>query len=59
MASDNSPTMAAPTATVTKAQAFVPYSVEIEEDWVGMETELARRSFRDAPQAEGVVGTSR
>jgi HK97 family phage major capsid protein len=51
VASDNSPTMAAPTATVTKAQAFVPFSVEIEEDWVGMETELARL-FQDAKDDE-------
>jgi HK97 family phage major capsid protein len=50
-ASDNSPTMAAPTATVTKAHAFVPYSVEIEEDWVGMENELARL-FQDAKDDE-------
>lgn len=50
-ATDNSPTMAAPTATVTKAHAFVPYSVEIEEDWVGMETELARL-FQDAKDDE-------
>jgi HK97 family phage major capsid protein len=50
-ATDNSPTMAAPTATVTKAHAFVPFSVEIEEDWVGMETELARL-FQDAKDDE-------
>jgi HK97 family phage major capsid protein len=48
---DNSPTMAAPTATVTKAQAFVPFSVEIEEDWVGMENELAML-FQDAKDDE-------
>jgi HK97 family phage major capsid protein len=50
-ATDNSPTMAAPTATVTKAHAFVPFSVEIEEDWVGMETELARL-FQDSKDDE-------
>jgi HK97 family phage major capsid protein len=51
VASDNSPTMLAPTATVTKAQAFVPFSVEIEEDWVGMENELASL-FQDAKDDE-------
>jgi len=50
-ATDNSPTMAAPTATVTKAHAFVPFSVEIEEDWVGMEAEMARL-FQDAKDDE-------
>jgi HK97 family phage major capsid protein len=41
-ATDNSPTLAQPTATVSKAHAFVPFSVEIEEDWAGMQTEIAR-----------------
>jgi HK97 family phage major capsid protein len=51
VASDNSPTMAAPTVTVTKAQAFVPFSVEIQEDWAGMETEMAQL-FQDAKDDE-------
>jgi HK97 family phage major capsid protein len=58
-ASDNSPTMAAPTATVNKAQAFVPFSVEIQEDWASMETQLAKL-FQDAKDdlegSEFVVG---
>jgi HK97 family phage major capsid protein len=41
-ATDNAPTLAQPAATVTKAHAFVPFSVEIEGDWAGMETEMAR-----------------
>jgi HK97 family phage major capsid protein len=41
-ATDNAPTLAQPTATVTKAHAFVPFSVEIEEDWTGMQSEIAR-----------------
>jgi HK97 family phage major capsid protein len=40
-ATDNTPTLAQPTATVSKAHAFVPFSVEIEEDWTGMQTEIA------------------
>jgi HK97 family phage major capsid protein len=47
VATDNSPTMAAPTLTVTKAHAFVPFSVEIEEDWTSIGSELARL-FQDA-----------
>jgi HK97 family phage major capsid protein len=46
-ATDNSPTMAAPTLTVTKAHAFVPFSVEIQEDWTNMEAEMAQL-FQDA-----------
>jgi HK97 family phage major capsid protein len=46
-ASDNTPTMAAPTATVQRAQAFVPFSIEIQEDWGALESEMARL-FQDA-----------
>jgi HK97 family phage major capsid protein len=51
VASDNSPTMAAPTLTVTKAHAFVPFSVEIEEDWGNIGGELAKL-FSDAKDDE-------
>lgn len=40
-ASDNAPTIAQPTANVEKAQAFVPFSIEIGEDWQGFATEIA------------------
>jgi HK97 family phage major capsid protein len=48
---DNSPTMAAPTAQVTKAQAFVPFSVEVQEDWGALEAEMGRL-FQDAKDDE-------
>jgi HK97 family phage major capsid protein len=41
-ATDNTPTMAAPTLTVTKAHAFVPFSVEIQEDWGALEAEMGK-----------------
>jgi HK97 family phage major capsid protein len=44
---DNSPTMAAPTATVQRAQAFVPFSIEIQQDWGALESEMAKL-FQDA-----------
>jgi len=50
-ATDNTPTMAAPTATVTKAHAFVPFSVEIQEDWGALEAEMGRL-FSDAKDDE-------
>jgi HK97 family phage major capsid protein len=48
---DNSPTMAAPTATVTKAQAFVPFSIEVQEDWGALEAEMGKL-FQDAKDDE-------
>jgi peptidase E len=39
--SDDAPTLAQPTATVTKAQAFIPFSIEVGQDWGSLETEMA------------------
>jgi HK97 family phage major capsid protein len=41
-ATDNTPTMAAPTLTVTKAHAFVPFSIEVQEDWGALEAEMGK-----------------
>jgi HK97 family phage major capsid protein len=55
--------MAAPTATVNKAHAFVPFSIEVQEDWGALESEMGRL-FQDAKDdLEGVqfvtgVGTT-
>jgi HK97 family phage major capsid protein len=49
--SDDSPTLAQPTATVTKAQAFVPFSIEVGQDWGSLETEMARL-IQDAKDVE-------
>jgi HK97 family phage major capsid protein len=40
--SDDSPTFAAPTATVASARAFVPFSIELDQDWGNLRTELTR-----------------
>ena len=45
--SDDAPTLAPVTIKPEKAQAFVPFSVEVGGDWVGMEAEL-REAFADA-----------
>ena len=52
-ASDNTPVLAQPTCDVEKAQAFVPFSIEIGEDWVRMQVELAKifRRAKDALEA--------
>jgi HK97 family phage major capsid protein len=39
---DNSPTLAQPEISTEKAQAFVPFSIEIDMDWPGMRAEMGR-----------------
>jgi HK97 family phage major capsid protein len=46
-ASDNSPTLVQPVLTTAKAQCFVPYSIEVGQDWATLEHELTRL-FTDA-----------
>jgi HK97 family phage major capsid protein len=41
-ASDNTPTLAQPAITPVRAQAFVPFSIETDQDWGGLQTEMAR-----------------
>jgi hypothetical protein len=45
--SDDTPTLAQPAITAWKAQGFVPFSIEIDQDWTGFEAEM-RREFADA-----------
>lgn len=40
-ATDNSPTIAQPTARVQRADAFVPFSKELGQDWGGLLSEMA------------------
>lgn len=40
-ASDNAPTFGQPTITPAKAQVFIPFDIEIDQDWAGLQTELA------------------
>lgn len=46
-ASDNAPTLVQPSANVEKAQAFIPFSIEIGGDWGSLQSEMARL-FADA-----------
>lgn len=41
-ASDNAPVLAQPTADSAKAQAFIPYSIEIGQDWGALEREMGK-----------------
>jgi HK97 family phage major capsid protein len=40
--SDDSPTLAQPTATLRMARAFVRFSMEVADDWSGMQADLGR-----------------
>jgi HK97 family phage major capsid protein len=46
-ASDNAPTLAQPTISTEKAQAFIPYSIEVGMDWPSLQAEMGRL-LRDA-----------
>ncbi len=46
-ATDNAPVLVQPTANVEKAQAFVPMSIEVSEDWAAIQSEMAMM-FQDA-----------
>jgi HK97 family phage major capsid protein len=48
---DNTPTLAQPAIVCSRVQAFVPFSVETEGDWPGMDAGLARL-FADAKDDE-------
>ena len=46
-ATDNAPTLAQPDIIVERAQAYVPFSIEVGQDWGGLQTEMGRL-FQDA-----------
>jgi HK97 family phage major capsid protein len=46
-ATENAPVLVQPSVMVEKAHAFVPYGIEVGEDWAGMQADLARM-FADA-----------
>lgn len=50
-AADNAPTLAQPSVTVQRVDAFVPFSIEIGQDWQGMQGDLATM-IQDAKDVE-------
>ena len=40
--SDNAPTLSTVTLTPYRANCFIPYTIEVEQDWPGMESEMRR-----------------
>jgi len=58
-ASDNAPTLAQPSANVEKAQAFIPFSIEIGQDWGSLQAEmgmLLRDAKEDLESAQFLTG---
>lgn len=41
-ATDNAPSLAQPSLNVEKAKAFIPFSIEIGQDWGSLQSEMAR-----------------
>jgi HK97 family phage major capsid protein len=41
-ATDNTPTLAQPTIVCSKAQCFIPFSIEAGQDWSGLEAAMSR-----------------
>lgn len=50
-ASDNAPTLAQPEVTPTRVQGFVPFSIEADQDWAALRSEMARL-LADAKEQE-------
>jgi HK97 family phage major capsid protein len=50
-ASDNAPTLAQPALIVTKVHTFVPFSIELGQDWGSLQSEMARL-IQDAKDVE-------
>lgn len=55
---DNSPTLAQPTANVEKAQAWIPFSIEVGEDWGSLQGELAKLLQKGKDKLEATKFTS-
>lgn len=50
-ATDNSPTLAQPSVKAERVQGFVPFSIEIDQDWTQLRSEMARM-LADAKEQE-------
>lgn len=55
--SDDAPTLAQPSLTVTKVAAFVPFSIEVGQDWGALQAEMAKllQDAKDDEEATAFV----
>jgi len=56
--SDDAPTLGQPTIPVFKGAAFVPFSIEIGQDWAGMESDVRGMIMRAKDDLEGAAFVS-
>lgn len=56
--SDDAPTLAQPTIPVFKGAAFVPFSIEVGQDWAGMESDVRAMIMRAKDDLEGAAFVS-
>jgi HK97 family phage major capsid protein len=56
-ASDNAPSLAQPTVTPTRVQGFVPFSIEADQDWAQLRSEMTRllTDAKDVEEATSFV----
>jgi HK97 family phage major capsid protein len=57
-ATNNAPTLTQPTIKPEKVHGFIPFSVEIEQDWTGLQSEMMRllADAKDVAEATNVNG---
>ena len=60
---DGSPTLVQPTVTAQKGQSFIPFSIELDQDWAGLQNELLKlladgRDILDATKFLSGTGTN-
>jgi HK97 family phage major capsid protein len=56
--SDDAPTLAQPSIPVFKGAAFVPFSIEVGQDWAGMEADVRGMIMRAKDDLEGAAFVS-
>jgi HK97 family phage major capsid protein len=56
--SDAAPTLAQPTATPSRVDAFVPYSIEVGQDWGSLQAEMAQLIAEAKDDEEAVAFTT-
>lgn len=57
-ATDNTPTLAQPSITVTKAHVFIPFTYEADEDWGALQSEMVKLIQRSKDLEEATSFTT-
>jgi HK97 family phage major capsid protein len=59
-ASDNSPTLAQPTVKAERVQGFIPFSMEVDQDWNNLQAQMTMllRDAKDNEEADSFINGS-